>query len=199
MCLSRNSVASNQNYTKKITNRDWAEIYCLSSKVFEDKSIFRLSWNSISSHRSCSKTIPNCVLAESQLLLIKNILKQFHKLSEPEFNCISSKVLYDSSILRLSRNSFASVRIYSTTNLKCVFVEIQVHLIENNLRQYQIVSEPKFNCFSSILFYSNSVMRLNWNSMASDWNCSKTIPNCVWAGIQLHLIEILLRQFRIVS
>ena len=182
-----------------MTNRDWAEINCLSSKVFEDKSIFRLSWNSISSHRSCSRTFPNCVLAESQLHLIKNILKQFHNMSEPEFNCISSKVFYDSSILRLSRNSIASVRIYSTTNLKCVFVEIPVHLIENNLRQYQIVSEPKFNCISSIFFYSNSIMRLSRNSMPSDWNCSKTIPKCVWAGIQLHLIEILLRHFRIVS
>ena len=182
-----------------MTNRDWAEISCLSSKVFEDKSIFRLSWNSISSHRSCSKTFPNCVLAESQLHLIKSILKQCHNISEPKFNCISSKVFNDSSILRLSRNSIASDRIYSTTNLKCVFVEIQVHLIENNLRQYQIVCEPKFNCISSTLFYSHSIMRLSRNSMASDWNCSKTIPNCVWAGIQLHLIEILLRQFRIVS
>ena len=101
--------------------------------------------------------------------------------------------------MRLSRNSIASDRIYPTTNLKCVFVEIQVHLIENNLRQYQIVSELKFNCISSIFFYSNSIMRLRRNSMASDWNCSKTIQNCVWAGIQLHVIEFLLRQFRILS
>ena len=136
MCLSRNSVASNQNYTKKTTNRDWAEINCLSSKIFEDKSIFRLSWNSISSHRSCSKTFPNCVWAKSQ-----------------------------------------------------------VHLIEFNLRQYRIVSKLESQCISSNLFYDSFKFCPSLISNASYRKQSKTIPNCVWAEIQLHLIDFILQHF----
>ena len=113
---------------------------CLSSKLLEDKSLFRLSWNSISSHQSCCKTFPNCVLVEIQLHLIEITLKQFQNMSEPKFNCISSKFFYDSSILRLSRNSIASDRTYSTTKWKSVIVEIHLHLIEIILRQFQIVS-----------------------------------------------------------
>ena len=160
LSLSRNSIASCRELPKTIPNCVSAETHlhliekilrhfhiesqskfnCLSSKLFEDKSIFRLSWISTSSHRSCSKTIPNCVLAENQLHLIKIFLKQFHNMFEPKFNCIPSKKFYDSSILRPSRNSYASDRVYSTTNLKCVFVEIQVHLIETTVWQFWIVS-----------------------------------------------------------
>ena len=139
----------------------------------------RLSRNSMASDWNCSKTVPICVWVGIQLHLIEMFLRQFR--------------------IVLSWNPSASHRTYSMTVSNFVLALIQMHLIGNNLRQYQIVSEPKFNCISSILFYSNSIMRLSRSSMASDWNCSKTIRNCVWAGIQLHLIEILLRQFRIVS
>ena len=125
---------------------------CLSSKLFEDKSIFRLSRNSISSHRSCSKTFPNCVLAESQLHLIKIILKQFHNMSEQKINCIWSNLFYDKSEMCLRRNSSASHRNYCMSISNCVLAVIQFHPIENILRQFQIVSEPKFKCISSKMF-----------------------------------------------
>ena len=81
----------------------------------------------------------------------------------------------------------------------CVLAEIQLHLIDIILRQFQIVSLPNFNCTSLKLFYDNSKFCLSRNSIASHRNYSKTIPNCVLAEIQLPLIEIVLRQFQIVS
>ena len=160
MYLSGISIEFDRNYSKAIPNGVLVETQlhlieiilrkcqivthlkfnCLSSKLFEDKSLFRLSWNSISSHQSCSKTFSNCVLAESQLHLIEIIQKQFQNMSEPGFNCISSKFIYASSILRLSRNSNASDGTYSTTNLKSVLVEIEVHLIEIIVYQFRIMS-----------------------------------------------------------
>ena len=160
MCLSGNASECDRNHSKTFPN--WVLIEtqmhlieillrkcqivthlkfnCLSSKLLEDKSLFRRSWTSISSHQSCSKTFPNCVLVESQSHLIGITLKQFQNMSEPKFNCISSKFFYDSSILRLSRNSIASDRTYSTTKWKSVIVEIHLHLIEIILRQFRIVS-----------------------------------------------------------
>ena len=172
MCLSRNSIASHRNYSKtnpyfvlaeiqfhliKVVLRHFRivpspKVNCILSKFFYASSILRLSQNSISSHRSCSKTFPNCVLGETQLHLIENILRQFQNMSEPKFNCISSKFFYASSILRLSRNSSASHRTYCMTIPNCVIALIQMHLIENFLGQFQFVSEPKFSCISSQKF-----------------------------------------------
>ena len=60
-----------------------------------------------------------------------------------------------------------------------VLAEIQLPLIEILLRQFPIVSQPKF--------------------IAPHRNYPKTIPKWVLAEIQLPLIEILLRQFPTVS
>ena len=79
----------------------------------------------------------------------------------------------------LSPNSNASRWSSSKTIPNCVLAEIQIHLTEWSLRQFQMVSHPKIICFSSKLFQENS--------------------NCVLAKIQLHLIEINLGQFQIVS
>ena len=152
---------------------------CLSSKLFEHKSIFRLSWNSISSHRSCSKTFPNCVLAESQLHLIKIIL--------------------NNSIICLSRKSIASHRNIFMTAPYCVLAENQVHLIEFILQQIWNVSSSKFNCISSKLVYDNSKLCPSHSSIAPYRKKSKTNPNCVWAEIQVHLIENILKQLHIAS
>ena len=48
--------------------------------------------------------------------------------------------------MSLSRNSFASQRNHSKTVPNCLVAEIQKHLIEVILRQFQIVSQPKLHC-----------------------------------------------------
>ena len=152
---------------------------CLSSKLFDDKSIFRLSWNSISSHRSCSKTFPNFVPAESQLHLIKTIL--------------------NNSIICLSRKSIAFDRKCSRKIPNCVWVKIQVHLIEINPREFRIVSMLESQCISSNLFYDSFKFCPGRNSIAFYRKLSKTNPIWVWALIQLHPIEYNLRQFHVES
>ena len=136
MCPSRKSVASHQNYSKQFHNMSEPKFNCLSSKLFEDISIFRLSWNLISSHRSCSKTFPNCVLGIFQLHLIENILRQFQIVSEPKFKWISSKIFWSNSLMHLSRNSIASDWNCSKPFPICVLAEIRLYFIENNLRQF---------------------------------------------------------------
>ena len=61
------------------------------------------------------------------------------------------------------------------------------------------MSELKFSCISSKVFYDISKLSLGRNSIASHRNSSKTIPNCVLYEIHLHLVEIIPRQFQIVS
>ena len=68
-----------------------------------------------------------------------------------------------------------------------------------SLRKCQIVSQPKYNCIFSKLFYDNSKLCLSQNSIASYRSSSNTIPICVLAEFQLHIIEIFLRHFRNVS
>ena len=81
----------------------------------------------------------------------------------------------------------------------CVLAEIQLPLIEIVLRQFQTLPGPKFNCPSSKLFYDNANLCLSRNSIAPQRKDSKTMPICVLAEIQFLLIEIVLRQFQIVS
>ena len=80
-----------------------------------------------------------------------------------------------------------------------VLAKIQLHLIGIILRQFRIFSKPKFNCTSSKLFYDNSKLFLSRNSIASHRYYSQKIPDCVLSKIQLHLFEIILRQFRALS
>ena len=168
-----------------------------------------LSWNWSASHRIYCMTIPNCELAIILLNLIENNLRQFQLVSEPKFNCISSKIFWSTSLMRLSRNSMASDRNCSKTIPNCVSVESHLHLIKIILRQFRIVSLSESHCISSNLFFDNSkmclsrnsfdlhfiennlrqsILRLGRSSFSSHRNCSKSIPNCAPAESQLHLI-----------
>ena len=144
-------------------------------------------------------TIPNCFLAEIPLHVNEIIPRQLQIVSQPKFHCISSKSFWDFSRLCLSRNSIAPHLNYSDTFLKCVLAQIQIHLIECSLRQFQIVSQPKFHCISSKLFWDFSRLCLSQNSIAPHLNFSNTFPNYVLAQIHSLLIEIILRQFQLVS
>ena len=62
-----------------------------------------------------------------------------------------------------------------------------------------MVSRSKFHWIPSIIFEDNSKFCFSQNSFASSLNYSKTIPYCVLAEIQLHLVEIILRQSQFFS
>ena len=124
-----------------------------------------LGRSSFASHRSYCKTIPKCVLAKIQLHLIGINLGQLQIVSWPKFHCISSKKFQDNSKLRLSQNSIALHWNYSKTIPKFVLAEIQLHLVEIILWQFQINSWPKFHCISSKIFIDNSKLRLRQNSI----------------------------------
>ena len=168
-------------------------------EIIYDNSKLFLGRNSIASHRNYSKTNPNCVWAIIQLHLIGIFLRQFQMVSQPKFHCISSKSFWDFSRLCRSQNSIAPHLIFSNTFPNCVLAKIQLHLIGIFLRQFQMVSQPKFHCISSKLFWDFSRLCLSPNSHASYRKYSKTIPSCVLAEIQLHFIEKNLRLFQIVS
>ena len=155
------------------------------------------NWNAFV--RSYSKKFPNCVLVETHLHLIETILRKGQIMTELKFNCLSSKLFEDKSILRLSWNSISSQRNCSMTRPKCVWAKIQMHPIEIVQRQYRIVSQPKLSCLPSKLFEDKSILRHSRNSLSSHRSCSKFFPNCVPAERQWHLIEYILKQFQIVS
>ena len=133
------------------------------------------------------------------MLLSEIILTKFQIVSGPEVHRISSKLFEDNSKLCLSHISLASHRNYSKTIPSCVLAKIQLQLIGIILRQCQIVSKHKFNCFSAKLFLQNSKLFIGRKSIASHRSYSKTIPNCVLAIFHLLLIEIIPRQFQIES
>ena len=146
-----------------------------------------------------SKTIPNCVLAKIQSHLVGVFLRQFQILPQSKFNCISSKLFYDNSELCLSPISNASHRNSCKMISNVVSAKIKLHLIGNILGQFQILSPPKFNRISSEFFWDNFKFCLSQKSIASHQISSATIPNFFLAQIQLHLIEILLRWFQMLS
>ena len=171
----------------------------MSSKLFWDFSRLCLSQNSIAPQLNYSETIPNCVFAEIQLHFVEIILTQWQIVSWPKINCISLNLFRDISKLCLGRISTASHRNYSNTIPNRVLAKNQLHLFEIILRQFQIVSQPKFSCIFSKIFQENSKLCIGRKTVASHWSCSKTIPNCVLVEIPLHLIENILRQFHLVS
>ena len=206
MCLSRNSVATHRNYSRKILNCVQFQIVSFLAEIplhlIEISKLFP-GRNSVASHRKFSTTIPNCVFAfhrrnsstyfkdnskfrnysytipncnYSQLHLIEIILRQFQIVSQPKFSCNSSKLFQENSKLCIGRKSVASHWSYSKTIPNRVLAE---HLIEITLRQFQL-------CPGQI-------------SIASHWNYTKIIPNSFLADIPLHLIEKILRQFQLVS
>ena len=79
----------------------------------------------------------------------------------------------------LRQITVASLAKYSKTIPNCVLAKIQLNLLENILRQFQILS-------SQI-------------PIESPRKHSKTIPNLVLAKIELNLLENILRHFQIVS
>ena len=178
LCLSQNSIAPHWNYSKTIPKFVLAEIQLHLVEIIYDNSKMFLGRNSIASHRKYSNTIPNCVLAKIQLHLVE--------------------IIYDNSKLFLGRNSIASHRNYSNTIPNCVLAKIELHLIGIFLRQFQMVSQPKFHCISSKSFWDFSRLCLSQNSIAPHLNYSNTFPNCVLAEISLHLIEIFMRFLQIV-
>ena len=99
-----------------------------------------LSLYSLASRRNHSKTIPNFVLVKIQLQLLGIILRQFEGLSYPKFNSISSEFFQDSSEICRSRISITPHRKFSKTIPNCLLAEVQLHLIEIILRQFQVVS-----------------------------------------------------------
>ena len=131
------------------------------------------------SHRTCSKTVPNCVWVKIQSHLIENILRQFQIVPQPNSNCISSKIFYDISNLCVSQNPIASHRKNFKTFPICVLAKFQLHLNEKILKQFQIAS-----------------LQIPISSYRKD---AKTVPNCVLAKFQLHLIELIVRHLQIVS
>ena len=131
--------------------------------------------------------------------LIEINLRQFRIVSKLESQCISSNIFYDSFKFCPGRNSIAFHRKLPKTIPIWVWAETQLHLTENNLRQFHIESQSKFICISSILLYDDSKMCPSHNSIATLRSYSKTIPKCVVVEIHLHLIEIILWQFRTVS
>ena len=118
----------------------------------------------------------------------------------------------------LSQIPIASHRKYSNTISNCVLARFRSLLIENILGHFHFVSEPNSNRISLKIFSDNFNMclsqiptathRKNSNSfkvclsqtpIASQRKISKTIPNCVLAKFQSHLIKNILRQVQIVS
>ena len=164
-----------------------------------DNSKLCLSQIPIASHRKSSKTIPNCVSAKFQSHLIEIFLWHFQNMSQPNSNRISSKIFYDNSKLCLSQIPVASHRNFSMTFPKYVTAKFQSHVIKIILRQFQIVSQPNSNRISSKFFYDISKICLSLIPIASHRKSSMTIPNCVSAKFQSHLIENILRLFQIVS
>ena len=177
----------------------WPKFHCISSKFLWDLSKLCLSRNSIACDLNYSKTFPGCALAKIQLHIIGTILRQSQIVPWPKFHCISSKLLWEISTLCLSQNSIASRWKYSKTVPKCVFTENQLHLIEIFLRQFHMVSRLKFHSILSVIFKENSKLCFSQNSIVSRWNYSETIPNFFFAKLPLHLIEIVLTQFQVVS
>ena len=131
------------------------------------------------SHRTCSKTVPNCVWVKIQSHLIENILRQFQIVPQPNSNCISSKIFYDISNLCLSQIPIAPHRKNFKTIPVCVLAKFQLHLIENILKPIQIAS-----------------LQI---PISSYRKYAETVPNCVLAKFQLQLMEKNLRQIQIVS
>ena len=167
MCLSRNSNTSHWMFSKTIPNCVLAEIQLHFIEKNLRFSRLCLSQKSIAPHWNYSKTIPKFVFAEIQLHLVE--------------------IIYDNSKLFLDRNSIASHRNYSKTIPNCVVARIQLHIIGIFPRKFQMVSQPKFHCISSNLFWDFSTMCRSQNSIEPHINYANTFPNCVLAEIQIHL------------
>ena len=149
---------------------------------------------SIATLRSYSMTMPNCVLVEIQMHSIELILRKFPNCVLVETQLHLIKIILRKWQIVTEPKSLASHRKFFMTAPYCVLAKIQLHLIEFILRQIWNVSSSKFKCISSKLLYDICELCPSRISIASYRKHSKTIPNCVWAEIQVHLIENILKQ-----
>ena len=99
----------------------------------------------------------------------------------------------------LSQNSIPTDRNFSKVCPNCVLAKTRLQTIETTLRDFKIVFGRKVNRTWWKLIQDLSKLIRSPNSNASYRLYSETIPNCVLAEIQLHLIERILRQLPIVS
>ena len=199
MCLSQNSTAPDKNYSEICPNSFIAETQlhlidyilkhfrlvsqpefnCTLSKKFKHNSQLCLSRKSIASYWHFSKTLLNCVSAKFQLHPIQ---------TTPDV----SKLLYRRNSIAFSRWNF---EIFS----KLVRDKTHLHLLQKVLRQFQNVLQLKINCIWLKLFQNLSKLCLSWNSTASCRKYPNTVWNCVWAEVQLHRVEYVLRIYHIAS
>ena len=149
---------------------------CISSEVYEDNLKMRLGRISIASYRTCSQNFLNCVLADIHLDLLPKVLWQFQNVLQPNLKCI---ILNKSKICP-----------------NCVSAENPLHLVGNPRRQFEIVSESKFNYIASNMFSEFLILRFSHNLIASDWIYSKICPKCFIVETQLLFIEFALMLFR---
>ena len=98
-----------------------------------------------------------------------------------------------------SPNSFAWYQKCCEAFRKCVLGENHWHPIENILRHFEVLSQPKFSW--NLLKFFKDVFELcpGPNSFAWYQKCCKAFPKCVLGKIQWHPIQIILWHFQIVS
>ena len=98
-----------------------------------------------------------------------------------------------------SPNSFAWYQKCCEAFRKCVLGENHWHPIENILRHFEVLSQPKFS--RNLLKFFKDVFELcpGPNSFAWYQKCCKAFPKCVLGKIQWHPIQIILWHFQIVS
>ena len=70
-----------------------------------------------------------------------------------------------------------------------------MHLIKKIRKDFEILSEPNFNCILLNMFSDFLKLCLSLNSIASDWIYSKICPKCFKVEIQFFLIDVILRLF----
>ena len=119
-------------------------------------------------YQKLCEAIPWYVLGEFQLHPIEIIVRRFQILSQPKICWNLLNLFYDVFELSPSAISIVWYQKLCEAFPRYVLGEFQLRRIEIIVRLFQTVF--KRNC------------------IASFWNCSKTLPNCVLAEIQLHPI-----------
>ena len=193
------------------------KLNCIWIKLIQDRSKLCLSWKSIATYRKYPKTFRNCNWADFHLHLIEHVLRISQIASKPNFNCIWLKLIQDLFRMLRSWNSItfyrSSSEIFpflcelnfhciflknSQTFPNCVLAETQLHLTSNTLRKFRNMSRLKLKSILSKVFWDNTNLCLSRNSIESSWKRYMKFPNCVFAKIQLHLIEVIQRLIQIV-
>ena len=144
------------------------------------------------------RRLSKCASVEKQLNLIELILRQFRRVSELKLDSMIPNTIQDISKPCRRRKSMASYRNDSKNKPNWVFVESQLHPKDFNLRYFQIVFHLKIKSSLTGIVEDNCKFCRTRKSIEPFRNYSKSFSLCVLAEIQLHLIEINLKQFKIV-